>query len=225
MNKRNVFIFSGAPGAGKGSLARLCVSKLGFEQISTGDLCRQHIAKQTEIGKKIDFIIKSGKLIPNDLVTKMVLEWFFEHDSDDATVILDGYPRTVGQAEAFRTLTQDGTLPVDVVVVKFAIDDEIVVNRLGSRQVCQNKACQAVYSTEPDAGLSTKKQGICDICGHSVGTRKDDMPEVVRNRLRLFHLHEQELLRFYETVGYKIIDIDANEPLNNMFDQFQRQIQ
>ena len=224
MKKRNVLIFTGPPGSGKGSLSQLCVSKLGFKQLSTGDLCRQHIEKQTEIGKKIDFIIKSGKLISDSLITQMVYEWFMRYPDDDATVILDGYPRTVVQAEAFNSLITDDTLPLRVVVVQFAIDDDIVVKRLSSRHVCKNKDCQAVYSENPESMLLPKQAGICDECGHEVGRRRDDEPTVIRDRLRLYHQHEQDLLDFYNNVGYRIVEIDSDKPLSEMFHQFQRAV-
>ncbi len=224
MKTRKVFIFSGPPGSGKGSLSQLCVTQLGFKQISTGDLCRQHIEKHTEIGKKIDFIIKSGKLIPDSLITKMVYEWFLMHAEDGASVILDGYPRTVVQAEAFYAMTVDGTLPLRVGVMQLVIEDAIVVKRLSSRQTCKNKECQAVYSTLPASNLLSQKAGICDRCEYEVEQRKDDMPEVIQERLRVYHQHEQELLKFYKKAGYKIIEIDGDKPLQNMFLQFQREI-
>src|SRR5438105_2140053 len=100
----NIFIFLGPPGSGKGSVSRLCIKDLGWVQLSTGNLCRKHIAKQTEIGKEIDFAIKSGKLVSDDLITNMVLEWFQKDFDDSHTVILDGYPRTIMQAQAFTKL-------------------------------------------------------------------------------------------------------------------------
>ena len=95
MSIERIVLFVGPPGSGKGTLSQKCVQELGWKQISTGDLCRAHIANETEIGKKIDFAIKSGKLVDDGLISQMVFEWFSEQKNGPHTVILDGYPRTV----------------------------------------------------------------------------------------------------------------------------------
>lgn len=224
MKTCSAFIFSGPPGCGKGSLSQLCVSELGWQQVSTGALCRQQIEKKTEIGNKIDLIINSGRLIPDSLMTQMVNEWLIKHTQEGRPVILDGYPRTVGQAEAFHALSVGDLFPLRVMIVQFVIEDDIVVKRLSSRRTCLNKECQAVYSVDPESMLLPKQEGICDICESVVGQREDDVPEIIRDRLRVYHQHEQKLLNFYKHVGYKIITIDANQPLRDMFHQFRREI-
>jgi adenylate kinase family enzyme len=130
-----VFIFIGPPGAGKGSLSTLCVRRFGWVQISTGNLCRKHIAEQTKIGKEIDLIIKSGKLINDDLINTMVFEWFNEHAGRSSGIIFDGYPRTVAQAEAFGAMLNEMFPAVRVHVVLFELADDVVVDRLCSRYV------------------------------------------------------------------------------------------
>lgn len=223
MKKRTLLIFTGPPGSGKGSLSQLCVSKLGFKQVSTGNLCRQEIAKGTQTGEKIDFLIKSGKLVPDGLITQMVYDWFLEQLDDGALVILDGYPRTVRQAELFHKMILDGTFPFRVVVVQLALDDETIVKRLSSRFVCQNKQCQAIYSANPDANMMPEKEGICDTCGGEVRRRKDDVPEVIRERLRIYHQHAHPLLDFYNRVGYRVFKLDADQPIKNMLHQFEQE--
>ena len=104
MSIDRVILFIGPPGSGKGTLSQKCVQKLGWQQISTGDLCRRHIAKQTEIGKSIDFAIKSGKLVSDGLISQMVFDWFRQENIESDVVILDGYPRTVNQAKDFDEL-------------------------------------------------------------------------------------------------------------------------
>lgn len=99
--QEKIFIFIGPPGSGKGSLSSLCTQKFGWKQLSTGNLCIKHIANETSIGKKIDFAIKSGKLIEDDLITQMITEWFTNQSVNSLAVILDGYPRTVEQARFF----------------------------------------------------------------------------------------------------------------------------
>ena len=127
-----IFIFIGPPGAGKGSLASLCVKHFDWLQISTGNLCRKHIAEQTKIGKEIDLIIKSGKLINDSLINSMVFEWLNEHVGRASGVIFDGYPRTVAQAEAFDALIDSQLSDVQVKVILFELSDDVVVNRLCS---------------------------------------------------------------------------------------------
>ena len=102
MNKQNIVIFLGPPGSGKGSLSNLAIKNMGFNQISTGNLCRQHIANATDIGNQIDSIIKSGRLIPDELITSMVFDWLNQRNNGFLPIILDGYPRTVNQAIALN---------------------------------------------------------------------------------------------------------------------------
>jgi len=222
LKKRTVLIFAGPPGAGKGSLSQLCVRELGFKQVSTGDLCRQEIAKGTEIGEKIDFLIKSGTLIPDGLITQMVYDWFQEQPDDGAPVILDGYPRTVKQAQMFHNLISEGKLPFQVVVVELLLDDATIIKRLSNRYICQK--CQTIYSADPEAKMMPKKEGVCDKCGGKIERRKDDVPEVIRERLRVYHQHAQPLLDFYTKVGYTVITIDADQPITDMLHQFKEKI-
>ncbi len=224
MKKRTLFIFAGPPGSGKGSLSQLCVSKLGFKQVSTGDLCRQEIEKGSEIGEKIDFFIKSGRLIPDGLITQMVYDWFKEQPDDGASVLLDGYPRTVRQAELLHELCSDGKLPFRIMVVELTLDDETIVKRLSSRFVCQNKRCQAIYSANRDANMMPEKEGVCDKCDGEVGRRRDDVPEVIRKRLKIYHEHAQSILDFYSTVGYRMFKIDSNQPIVGILHQFEQEL-
>lgn len=224
MKDRTILLFGGPPGAGKGSFSQVCVRNFGFKQVSTGDLCRQEIAKSSEIGKKIDFLIKSGRLIPDDLVTQMVFDWFRGLPDDAVPIILDGYPRTVGQAERFHHILKERSLPFRVLVVELVLDDEEVVKRLHSRFICQNKECQAIYSADPASLMMPKKEGICDRCGGRVDRRKDDVPEVIRERLQVYHQHAQALFDFYKKVGYRVLAIDAQQPLKDMLRQLEEKI-
>jgi adenylate kinase len=220
----NVFIFIGPPGAGKGSLSNLCASQFGWLQISTGNLCRKHIAEQTKIGKEIDLIIKSGKLINDDLITDMVFEWFFEQVSEASGIIFDGYPRTVAQAEAFDAMLKEMFPVMRVRVVLFSLADDVVVNRLCSRYICQNKECQAIYSISPHSDLMPVELVRCDLCSGILGRRDDDNEEAVRRRLEIYHRHEQQLVDFYRNNGTEIIDLDASKPLREVFDDFVQRI-
>ena len=215
-----VFIFIGPPGAGKGSLASLCVKYFDWLQISTGNLCRKHIAEQTKIGKEIDLIIKSGKLINDDLITFMVFEWFHENVDKASGIIFDGYPRTVAQAQAFDTMLKATFPAVQVKVVLFSLTDDVVVNRLCSRYVCQNKECQAVYSLSPHSDLAPAETTVCDLCSGPLGRRDDDNEIAVRKRLDIYHRHEQQLIDFYQNNGNKIIQLDASKQLREVFENF-----
>jgi len=217
---RDVFIFLGSPGAGKGSLSNLCINHFGWLQISTGNLCRKHIAEQTKIGKEIDLIIKSGKLINDDLITSMVIEWFSENVDKSSGIIFDGYPRTVTQAEAFDHMLKAQFPEVKVRVVLFEITDDIVVNRLCSRYVCQNKECQAVYSRSSSSDLVSTDAMVCGLCSGPLGRREDDSEAAVRNRLDIYHRHEQQLLDFYQQDEIEIIKLDASKQLQEVFEDF-----
>ena len=216
----NVFIFIGPPGAGKGSISSLCVKHFDWLQISTGNLCRKHIAEQTKIGKEIDLIIKSGELIDDALITFMVFEWFNENADKALGIIFDGYPRTVAQAQAFADMLTAMYPTVRVRVVLFNLSDDVVVNRLCSRYVCQNKECQAVYSLSPHSDLAPIDTTVCDLCSGALGRRDDDNEIAVRKRLDIYHRHEQQLINFYHDNGTEIIELDASRPLREVFEYF-----
>jgi len=215
---KNVLIFIGPPGAGKGSLANLCTKRFGWMQVSTGNLCRKHIAEGTKIGKEIDLIIKSGKLISDDIVTQMVSEWLSENAHKTSGVIFDGYPRTIVQAEAFERILKNSFSEAQRRVIRFLIPDDVIVDRLCRRFICQNKDCQAVYSIAPEALLNQVM--ICNECGSVLGRRADDEEVAVRKRLTVYHKHEQDLINFYCNNGTKIIELDAAKPLQEVFELF-----
>jgi len=220
--QQEIFIFIGPPGSGKGSLSGLCVQELGWEQLSTGNLCRKHIAQETEIGKEIDFAIKSGKLISDSLITNMVVEWF-NHEADaKQPIILDGYPRTVAQAQNFNKLIKSTTNNLKLRIVRFCLSDDSVISRLSNRYICQNKDCQAVYSLMAGSSLAPKKELQCDACSGLLERRKDDDKVAVQERLKVYHHHEHALLDFYKTVGQSVHEINVEKPLNQVFDEFKR---
>ena len=217
---RDVFIFIGPPGAGKGSLASLCINHFGWLAVSTGNLCRKHIAEQTKIGKEIDLIIKSGKLINDDLISSMVFEWFHENADKAQGIIFDGYPRTVIQAQSFDAMLKAHFPKAKVRVVLFEITDDVVVDRLCSRFVCQNKECQAIYSRSSSSDLVSTEAMVCGLCSGPLGRREDDSEGAVRKRLDIYHRHEQQLLEFYQKNEIKIIKLDASQQLQRVFENF-----
>lgn len=223
-SSKQVFIFIGPPGAGKGSLSQLCVSRLGWAQLSTGDLCRQHIAEQTEIGKQIDFIIKSGTLIPDSLMIDMVEAWLLDKFKNIDVLILDGFPRTVVQAEALDALLCKKIFShVALHVVQLVIEDGEVMHRLLGRLVCPNKGCGAVYSKEIGE-LQPQREGFCDRCPQTrLIVRSDDTAESIKHRLEVYHKHANALLDYYRHHDHKNVKtLDAHKPLPEVFLDFER---
>lgn len=216
-----MFVFVGPPGSGKGSVSSLCIKNLGWVQLSTGNLCRKHIAKQTEIGKEIDFAIKSGKLVSDSLITNMVLEWFQKDFNENHTVILDGYPRTIMQAQAFAELFEKRLFKSDLQIVRFVLSDEIIIARLSNRLVCENKDCQAIYSEKQGTDLAPRDVMKCDSCGDRIGRRADDDMQAVAERLKVYHRHEQDLLDFYQKAGQVVHNVYVEKPLKDVFEEFK----
>jgi adenylate kinase len=217
-----VYIFIGPPGSGKGTVAHECVKRLGWASLSTGNLCREHIGKKTEIGKEIDLIIKSGKLVSDELITSLVDEWLANTIDKSEGIILDGYPRTEQQVVLFFDLLRLRYPRVQVQVVKFDISDEIVINRLSNRLICQNKNCQAVYSMISLGGFTPGRDHVCDICSSQLARRLDDKPEVIRDRLIIYHQHD--LSRVFEKMGQSIQVIDGDRSFSEVLSCFMHVI-
>lgn len=217
-----IIILIGPPGSGKGTISRLCTEKLGCAQLSTGNLCRKEIAEGTEIGKQIDFALKSGKLVSDSLISKMVEDWLFEKRDAGQAIILDGYPRTVAQADSLYHLLNGKLNEYRVFIIRMNISDDAIIARLVGRYVCSNKECQAVYSVLKDSPLAPKKDMICDVCSHALIRRKDDQEDSIRERLITYHQHEQALLDFYVGKGQTVIEFDAAKPFGQLFQEFGR---
>ena len=217
---KEIVIFIGPPGAGKGTLARLCSGRLGWTQLSTGDLCRQHITQRTEVGQQIDLLIKSGKLIPDDLVLKMVKEWLQKEFKQTDGIILDGFPRTQDQAKQFDIMLRETlTMPYKVSVVQMELDNELVVRRLTARVICSDKSCQAVFSvdntTEIEPGAA-----VCRECASPLIRREDDVEPVIRERLSIYQRHAADLIEYYKLLKNPIYSLDVTRPVEDVFEQF-----
>ncbi len=221
-SQEKIFIFIGPPGAGKGSLSHLCIQEFGWKQLSTGNLCRKHISKKTAVGKKMDFAIKSGKLIADELITQMIIEWFLDFSVNGRTIILDGYPRTIGQARFFDDFFKKKFATSQLQVIKFLIPDNKVIKRLCYRYVCQNSDCQAIYSLKPASLNQEKKLHICNYCSSKVGRRSDDKEQTIYDRLKTYYKFETELLNFYQNRGQLVKKINADKPLNDVFEDFKQ---
>ena len=183
-------IMLGAPGAGKGTQAKMIADKYNIPHISTGDIFRANIKEGTELGKKAKTYMDNGELVPDDLVVDLVVDRVGKEDAVNGYV-LDGFPRTIPQAEAL-----DAALAALNDKVDYAIDidvpDENIVNRMSGRRACIS--CGGTYHI---VNIPTKKEGICDVCGGKLILRDDDKPETVQKRLSVYHEQTQPLIDYY----------------------------
>jgi len=220
LSSKSLYVFIGPPGSGKGSLSNLCVRDFGWIQLSTGNLCRKNIANQTEIGKQIDFALKSGKLVSDSLITEMVVQWLEKKADKYESIILDGYPRTVAQAQELYALLKDRLKDFKLKVVRLRIRDGHIITRLTSRYVCENRDCQAIYSSAVASSVP-KVANVCDHCGDKVGRRDDDNKETIENRLKTYHQYEQPLLDYFASEGCNIKECNVEKSLDDVFKEFK----
>ncbi len=205
----NNFIFLGPPGAGKGSLAVKVAEDYKIPHISTGDIFRANIKAQTPLGVKVKAIIDSGSLVSDELTFELVKDRLAQDDCKNG-YILDGFPRTIPQAEML-----DG-LVADLKVVNFQISDDIVIGRLSTRRVC--KACGANYNIKT---LPPKVEGICDKCGGELYQRDDDKQESILHRMDVYREQTEPLINYYKNKG-KITDLDASIETNILLGEFKK---
>ena len=191
-------IFLGAPGAGKGTLATLLSKEYGIPQISTGDLFRAAVKEGSELGKQVQGIMQRGELVPDSLTVELVKERLTREDAQKG-YILDGFPRTIAQADALAAIQQiDG-------VINFGISDDLVIRRLSGRRVC--RSCGAIYHVE---NMPPKVEGICDRCGGELYIRDDDMIDSIKNRLKVYKEQTQPLITYYKDKGL-LKEIDSSK--------------
>ena len=202
-------IMLGAPGAGKGTQAKMLAAKYGIPHISTGDIFRANISEGTELGKKAKEYMDKGALVPDELVVDLVIDRFAQDDAKDGYV-LDGFPRTIPQAEALDNALQKNNDSVDF-AINVDVPDENIVNRMGGRRACVG--CGATYHIKYNA---PKTEGICDVCGKELILRDDDKPETVLNRLSVYHEQTQPLIDYYINKGIER-DVDGTKDMNDVF--------
>ncbi len=183
-------IFLGAPGAGKGTQAEKVCEKLGIPTISTGNIIREALKNQTEMGLKAKSFIEAGKLVPDEVVIGIINDRLAEDDCQNG-FILDGFPRTIPQAKALDEMGVKIDMVIDIEVA-----DEKIVQRMSGRRVCPD--CGASYHTEYK---KPEKQGVCNFCGAELVIRKDDSPEVVLDRLNVYHEQTEPLKDYYAQKG------------------------
>jgi adenylate kinase len=210
-------IMLGAPGAGKGTQAQMIADKYSVPHISTGDIFRANIKNGTELGMEAKKYMDQGLLVPDELTVKILLDRVAGDDCENGYV-LDGFPRTIPQAQVLdKALTElnDG--------IDYAIDvdvpDENIVKRMSGRRACL--ACGATYHIEH---VPPKKEGICDRCGKELVLRDDDKPETVLNRLKVYHEQTQPLIDFYSKKGV-LRTVDGTKPMQDVFDTIVRTLE
>ncbi len=202
-------IMLGAPGAGKGTQAKQIADKYHIPHISTGDIFRANIKNGTELGKKAKEYMDQGALVPDELTCDLVMDRIAQDDAKNGFV-LDGFPRTIPQAEALTAALEKIGQKMD-----FAIDvdvpDENIVNRMSGRRACLN--CGATYHI---VSIPPKKEGICDRCGSEIVLRDDDKPETVQKRLTVYHEQTQPLIDYYKKQGI-LKSVDGTVPMDEVF--------
>lgn len=202
-------IMLGAPGAGKGTQAKMIAEKYSIPHISTGDIFRYNIKNGTELGKEAKKYMDQGLLVPDELTVKILLDRVAKDDCKNGYV-LDGFPRTIPQAEVLEeALTKLGDR-IDY-AINVEVPDENIVKRMGGRRACVNSG--ATYHIEH---VPPKKEGICDNCGSELILRDDDKPETVKNRLSVYHKQTQPLIDFYNGKGV-LRTVDGTVDMKDVF--------
>lgn len=203
----NIMLF-GAPGAGKGTQAKFIIEKYGIPQISTGDMLRAAISEGTAMGLEAKKFMDEGKLVPDSTIIGIIKDRLVQDDCKKG-FILDGFPRTLAQAEALEKLMKELGINLDK-VISLNVPDELIVGRITGRRVCP--ACGASFHVEFNP---SKVEGKCDYCGADLITRKDDTKETVEKRLVAYHEQTAPLFDFYKERGV-MAEIDGTKEINEI---------
>ena len=208
MAAESVVILMGPPGAGKGTQAKMLAQKFGFAHISTGDILRQEVRAGTPLGAKVEEIMNSGALVPDRLVAEIVGEQLDSQDAP-ADILLDGFPRTVPQAEYLESLSGG----FEQIAVNLHLSEEEVVKRLAGRRHCAG--CGRIYNVYYSA---PRQDDVCDGCGGGLLQRPDDAETVVRERLRVYQEQTRPLIEFYKSrEGY--FEVDGSLNMDSVFEE------
>lgn len=200
-------VLLGAPGAGKGTQCKRIVEKYDLQHLSSGDILRKERAENSDLGKKAQSYMDSGALVPDELIVEMMVKAIDR--ASDKGYVLDGFPRTVNQAEQLdKALNQNGK-KIDA-VINLKIDDQIVMDRMTGRRSCPD--CGAVYHVE---NLKPKVTGKCDKCGADLLQREDDKPHVVAKRLETYHQQTEPVIGYYKDNAC-VIDVDAKGDIDEI---------
>lgn len=203
-------IMLGAPGAGKGTQAKMISEKYGIPHVSTGDIFRANIKNGTELGMEAKKYMDQGLLVPDELTVKILLDRVAQADCADGYV-LDGFPRTIPQAEVLDKALAELGSSIDY-AINVDVPDENIVRRMSGRRACLS--CGATYHIEH---VPPKREGICDKCGKELVLRDDDKPETVQNRLKVYHDQTQPLIDFYTKKGV-LRAVDGTVDMKDVFE-------
>ena len=198
-------IMLGAPGSGKGTIGRAICDEFNLVYVSTGDIFREELSQKTELGMKAQEYMDKGELVPDEITIAMVTHKLDQLDN----ALLDGFPRTIAQAESLRKyLKKKNKVITDV--INLEVPDKDIIKRTSSRVICSNKDCGASYNT---IFMPSKEPGICDNCGSELIKRKDDEPEIIEARLGTYHEITEPLINYYKEQGIiDSIQIDIYSP-------------
>ena len=207
-------IMLGAPGAGKGTQAKMIAEKCGIPHISTCDILRANIKNCNEVGDKAKEYMYKGALVPDELVCDLVVDRIQQADCEKG-YILDGFPRTIPQAEALENALNAIEQKLDY-AIDIDVPDENIINRMSGRRACVG--CGATYHVLFNP---TKVEGKCDVCGESLILRDDDKPETVKKRLDVYHTQTQPLIDFY-TERKVLVEVDGTQSMDKVFDDIMK---
>ena len=202
-------IMLGAPGAGKGTQAARVAERFRIPHISTGDIFRANIKNGTELGKKAKSYMDAGELVPDELVCDLVADRIAQPDCGEG-FILDGFPRTIPQAEALDEAVRKAGTPIDF-AIDIEVPDEHIISRMGGRRACVS--CGATYHVVYNP---PKKEDVCDRCGGKLVLRDDDRPETVKNRLDVYHAQTQPLIDYYKDKKV-LVTVDGTQSMDDVF--------
>ena len=204
-----IIVMLGAPGSGKGTVAKLLTETLNIEHISTGDMFREEIKSGSELGKELENYMADGKLVPDDVVIRILDERLSRPTAQNG-VVLDGFPRTKIQAEHLKELLKAKGKKIDV-AIQLNIPDEDIIYRTVKRRICSNKDCGAIYNLEFN---KPKQEGICDICGGELYRREDDNEETVKKRIDTYHKRSEPIIKYFEEEGILYtVDLRAEDQI------------
>ncbi|MET7286149.1 adenylate kinase [Streptomyces sp. NPDC005573] len=202
-------VLVGPPGAGKGTQAVRLAEQLTIPHISTGDLFRANISRQTELGKLAKSYMDAGNLVPDEVTIAMAKDRMEQGDAENG-FLLDGFPRNVSQAEALDALLQDEGITLDAVLDLEVPEDE-VVKRIAGRRICRNDSSHVFHVTYSPA----KQAGVCDVCGGELYQRDDDSEETVRTRLEVYHTQTEPIIDYYKAQGL-VVTISSLGPVDEI---------
>ncbi|MDO4647274.1 MAG: adenylate kinase [Eubacteriales bacterium] len=203
-------IMLGAPGAGKGTQAKMIADKYGIPHISTGDIFRANIKEGTELGKKAKGYMDKGELVPDELTCELVVDRI-SHDDCENGFVLDGFPRTIPQADALTAALSGLGEKIDF-AIDIEVPDESIITRMGGRRACLN--CGATYHI---VNIPPKKEGICDRCSSELVLRDDDKSETVKKRLDVYHAQTKPLIEYYQKHDV-LVEVDGTLPMSEVFE-------